>query len=45
MNLSEIRLPRQLEAYDTAETIHPALMARTVKLWPGGELYVSMITR
>jgi hypothetical protein len=44
MNLSEIRLPRQLEADDTSETIRQALMARTVKLWPGGELYVSTIT-
>ncbi len=43
MNLSDIRLPRQLETDDTAETIRQVLMARTVKLWPGGELYVSMI--
>jgi dsDNA-binding SOS-regulon protein len=44
MNLSDIRFPRQLEADDTAEAIRQALMARTVKLWPGGDLYVSMIT-
>jgi hypothetical protein len=44
MNLSDIRFPRQLEADGTAETIRQALMARTVKLWPGGDLYVSMIT-
>jgi hypothetical protein len=44
MNLSDIRLPRQLEADDNAETIRQALMARTVKLWPGGHLDVSMIT-
>ena len=35
MNLSDIRFPRQLEADETAETIRKALMARTVKLWPG----------
>ena len=44
MNLSDIRFPRQLEADDTAETIRQALMARTVRLWPGGNLDVSMIT-
>jgi len=44
MNLSDIRLPRQLEADDDAESIRQALMARTVKLWPGGHLDVSMIT-
>jgi len=43
MNLSEIRLPRQLEADNTAKTIRQALMVHTVKLWPSGELYVSMI--
>ena len=44
MNLSDIRFPRQLEADNTAETIRQALMARTIKLWPGGELDVSVIT-
>ena len=44
MKLSDIRFPRQLEADDTAETIRQALMARTVRLWPGGDLDVSMIT-
>ncbi len=44
MNLSDIRFPRQLEADNIAETIRQALMARTVKLWPGGHLDVSMIT-
>ena len=44
MNLSDIRFPRQLEADKIAETIRQALMARTVKLWPGGHLDVSMIT-
>jgi hypothetical protein len=44
MNLSDIRFPRQLEAEGTAETIRKALMARTVKLWPGGTLDVARIT-
>ncbi len=39
-----MRFPRQLEADSTAEIIRRALMARTVKLWPGGDLDVSMIT-
>ena len=43
MNLSDIRFPRQLEADNIAETIRQALMARTVKLWPGGHLDVSII--
>ncbi len=43
MNLSNIRFPRRLEDDDTAETIRQALMARTVKLWPGGDLDVSPI--
>jgi hypothetical protein len=44
MNLSDIRFPRQLEADETAETIRKALMASTVKLWPGGTLDVARIT-
>jgi len=44
MNLSDIRFPRQLEADDNADAIRQALIARTVKLWPGGHLDVSMIT-
>ena len=44
MNLSDRRFPRQLEAEDTAGNIRQALMARTVKLWPGGDLDVSIIT-
>jgi hypothetical protein len=44
MNLSDVRFPRQLEAENNAETIRQALMVRTVKLWPGGHLDVSMIT-
>lgn len=43
MNLPDMRLPRQLEADETAETIRKTLMARTVKLWPGGVLDVAMI--
>ena len=44
MNLSDIRFPRALEVDGNAEAIRQALMARTVKLWPGGHLDVSMIT-
>ena len=44
MKLSDIRFPRQLEADETAETIRKTLMARTVKLWPGGTLDVARIT-
>jgi len=44
MNLSDIRFPRKLESNNIAETIRQALMARTVKLWPGGSLDVSIIT-
>ena len=44
MNLSDIRFPRELETDGNAEAIRQALMARTVKLWPGGRLDVSMIT-
>jgi hypothetical protein len=43
MNLSDIRFPRQLEADNNDETIRQALMARTVKLWSGGHLDVSVI--
>ncbi len=43
MNLSDIRFPRELEADGNTDTIRQALMARTVKLWPGGSLDVSMI--
>jgi hypothetical protein len=44
MNLSDVRFPRQLEADDTAEAVRKVLMARTVKLWPGGDLDVAVIT-
>ena len=44
MNLSDMRFPRQLEADGTVEIIRGALMACTKKLWPGGDLDVSMIT-
>lgn len=44
MNLSDIRFPRELEADETAEPIRRALMARTVRLWPGGTLEVARIT-
>jgi len=44
MNLSEMRFPRQLEADGTAGIVRQALMARTVELWSGGDLHVSVIT-
>jgi hypothetical protein len=44
MKLSDIRFPRQLEADNTAENIRRVLMSRTVKLWPGGDLDVAVIT-
>jgi len=43
MNLSDTRFPRKLEADDSAGNIRQALMARTVKLWTGGNLDVSII--
>ncbi len=44
MNLSDVQFPRQLEADGNAGAIRQALMASTVKLWPGGHLDVSVIT-
>jgi len=44
MNLSGMRLPRELEADGTAGTIYQVLMARTVPLLPDGDFSVSMIT-
>jgi len=44
MNLSDIRLPRELEANETAETIRLVLGVRTVHLWPGGSLSIPVIT-
>jgi len=44
MNISEMRLPRQLEADGSDETIRGELLARTSKLWTGGEIDVPVIT-
>lgn len=44
MRLSDIRLPRELEADGSSEAIRQALGARTVQLWPGGDLFVPMIS-
>lgn len=44
MNLSDIRLPREVEADGTAEIIRKILGARTFQLWPNGELSIPMIT-
>jgi len=43
MNLSDILLPRELEAGGAAETVRQALGARTVRLWPGGCLSIPLI--
>jgi hypothetical protein len=44
MNLSGIRLPRELEADGTAGAISHVLMARTVQLLPGGDFSVPLIS-
>lgn len=44
MNLSDMRLPRELEADGTAGTIRQVLMVRIVQLWSGSDLSVPMIT-
>jgi hypothetical protein len=44
MNLSDVRLPRELEADGTAGAIRQVLMVRTVQLWSGSDLAVPMIT-
>jgi len=44
MNLSDIRLPRELEADGKAETILRVLEARTVQLWAGSDLSIPIIT-
>jgi len=43
MTLLNMRLPRQLEADETAGAVRRVFMARTARLWPGGELDVAMI--
>jgi hypothetical protein len=44
MNLSDMRLPRELEADGAAGTIRQVLMVRIVQLWSGSDLSVPMIT-
>jgi len=44
MNISDMRFPRQLEADGSDETIRGELMARTSRLWPGGEIDVPVIS-
>ena len=44
MNLSDMRLPRELEADGAAGTIRQVLMVSTVQLWSGSDLSVPMIT-
>ena len=44
MNISEMRLPRQMEKDGSAEIIRRVLMARIAKLWTGSEIEVPVIT-
>ncbi len=44
MNLSGMRLPRELEADGTAATVREVLTSRTVQLWNGSDVSVPMIT-
>lgn len=44
MNLSDVKLPRELETDGTAEAIRRVLETRTIKLWPDGDLSIPMIT-
>jgi hypothetical protein len=44
VNLSDMRLPRELEADGTAETIRKVLMVHTVQLVPYGDLSLPRIT-
>jgi hypothetical protein len=44
MNLSDMKLPRELEADAAAETIRQVLMVRVVQLWSGSALSVPVIT-
>jgi len=41
--VSDIRLPRALDAEGAAEEIRRALAARTLKLWPGGVLEAPVV--
>ena len=43
MNLSDIKLPRELEADRADEAIRRVLGARIVQLWPGSELFIPVI--
>jgi hypothetical protein len=42
--MNDLRFPRQLEADYSRDVIRLALMDRTVKLWPGGDLDVPLIS-
>ena len=43
MNLSDFKLPRELEVDGSSEAIRKVLRARTVQLWPGGERSLPVI--
>lgn len=44
MKLSDIKLPRELEADGNIEIIYQALWERTVQIWPGSDLTIPIIT-
>jgi hypothetical protein len=44
MNLSDLKLPRELEADGSAETIRRVLWTSTVQLWPGSDLSIPIIS-
>jgi hypothetical protein len=44
MILSDIKLPRELEVDGSSEAIRKVLEARNIRLWPGGELSIPLIT-
>jgi hypothetical protein len=44
LNLSNIRLPRELEVDDSATAIRRILSARTAKIWPGGAQEATVIS-
>jgi len=44
MDIADMRLPRQLEADGSAESIRRELMARTAQLWAGGDIDVPVIS-
>lgn len=44
MNLTDVKLPKELEADGAGEVIRQTLGARTVQLWAGSDLSIPLIT-